>query len=108
MTSLNKKVPTMNNNLSRARSNLGGHMADYNDLKEKCFPYRGLKTSNVAKQFSKKGILNPAFLQDIFKHMDENRYESTMLVEKSSTKDIMEVSTTTTTSTQTSPPEKWK
>ncbi|KAL4232216.1 hypothetical protein ACF0H5_009790 [Mactra antiquata] len=59
-------------------------------LLNRCYVYGHLRESQTAKKYSKFGIPNPTFLQDVFKSLDDNTYEGIMKVKQSTDIDTEE------------------
>ncbi|KAL4233433.1 hypothetical protein ACF0H5_008114 [Mactra antiquata] len=62
-------------------------------LMNRCYIYGHLRESQTAKKYSKFGIPNPTFLQDVFKALDANTYEGIMKLKPSTDTDSEEMQT---------------
>ncbi|KAL4225079.1 hypothetical protein ACF0H5_015773 [Mactra antiquata] len=67
---------------------------DRQPLLNRCYVYGHLRESQTAKKYSKFGIPNPKFLQEVFKALDDNTYESIMKVRQSTDSDTEETEET--------------
>ncbi|KAL4240793.1 hypothetical protein ACF0H5_001581 [Mactra antiquata] len=60
-------------------------------LQNRCYVYGHLRESQTARKYSKFGIPNPAFLQDVFKAIDSNTYDGIMKMKPTTDTDTEEV-----------------